>query len=186
VNAWLGYYFYIYMSIMSYIFSAIVAPFLAISFFFMLNTLYFPFYNTPASVMLLTTAIVRSLSHFPDLLCIVQIYVIAYPHMPYRLRKKSELKKEVLNSLVTLDFFMLVFIVNRLLVLNFGRRDTTSLMVLSVIYPLLVSRSKTDCSRLAEAFNRKSIAAVEAFFTYVSSIFQVKSNPRLLLDCTRR
>ena len=98
---------------------------------------------------------------------------MAYPHMPSRLKQKSEVKKDVGNSLLTLDFFMLVFVVNRLLVLNFGRRDTTSLIVLSVIYPLLVSRSKTDCARLAEAFNRKSVAVVEAFFTFVSSVFQV-------------
>lgn len=82
------------------------------------------------------------------------------------------MKKDIGNSLLILDFFMLVFVVNRLLVLNFGQRDFTSLLVLSIIYPLLVNRSKTDCSRLAEAFNRKSVAVVEAFFTFVSSIFQ--------------
>jgi len=97
----------------------------------------------------------------------------AYPHIPRRLRKKSDAKKDIGNSMLTLDFFMLVFVVNRLLVLNFGQRDATSLFVLTATYPLLVSRSKTDCARLAEAFNRKSVAVVECFFTFVSSVFQV-------------
>eukprot|EP00210_Caulerpa_lentillifera_P002260 g2171.t1 len=158
VNAWIGYYFYVHMSVISYCVSSFLAPFIAIGLYFAVNAIYFPFYNTPVTVMLILTAFV---------------YLLAYPHMPYQLKRKSEVKKDIGNSLLILDFFMLVFVVNRLLVLNFGQRDFTSLLVLSIIYPLLVNRSKTDCSRLAEAFNRKSVAVVEAFFTFVSSIFQM-------------
>lgn len=98
---------------------------------------------------------------------------MAYPHMPRRLRMKKDLRKDMGNSMIVMDFLILVFVVNRLLVLNFGQRDAMSLFVLSVMYPLLVTRSTTDCARLAEAFNRKTVAVVEAFFTYVSSVFQV-------------
>lgn len=98
---------------------------------------------------------------------------MAYPHMPRRLRMKKDLRKDMGNSMIVMDFLILVFVVNRLLVLNFGQRDAMSLFVLSVMYPLLVTRSTTDCARLAEAFNRKTVAVVEAFFTFVSSVFQV-------------
>lgn len=100
---------------------------------------------------------------------------MAYPHIPYRLRKRNSAKKEMINSLIIMDFFILVFVVNRMLVLNVGQRDALSLLTLSIMYPLLVSRSTADCARLAETFNRKSVAIVEAFFTFVSSVFQVIS-----------
>jgi len=62
VNAWIGYYFYIHMSLMSYIFSVFFAPFVAVGLYFGINSVYFPFYNTPIIVMLLLTAFVPILS----------------------------------------------------------------------------------------------------------------------------
>lgn len=58
VNAWIGYYFYVHMSIMSYLFSSILAPAISIALYFAVTSIYFPFYNTPVSVMLLLTAFV--------------------------------------------------------------------------------------------------------------------------------
>ncbi|GMH37589.1 hypothetical protein BSKO_05462 [Bryopsis sp. KO-2023] len=158
INAWIGFYFYIHMSILSYVIAAAVMPGVAMLLYSSLNMLYFPFYNTPVTAMLLGTAVV---------------YILCYPHLPLRMKEKKVVRKDLTNSLVIMNFLILVFIVNRLLVTNFGQRDAASLIVLSIMYPVLVTRSTEDCSRLAEAFNRKTVPVVEAFFTFVSSVFQM-------------
>ncbi|CAD7695926.1 unnamed protein product [Ostreobium quekettii] len=158
VNSWIGFYFSIHMSYLSYAVVITLLPAMSMAVYFALTSLIFPFYNIPICSMLILTG---------------GVFLLSYPHLPYRLKLKKAVRKDLLNALIIMDFLVLVFVVNRLLVMNFGQRDATSLLVLSVLYPILVMRSTTDCARLAEAFNRKTVSVVEAFFTFVSSVFQM-------------
>eukprot|EP00210_Caulerpa_lentillifera_P006147 g5874.t1 len=159
LNAWLGFYFYIHMSPLSYFCAGLIIPGMALVLFKGLTRVAFPFYNAPVCILVMLTA---------------AVLVISYPHIPSRLKaKRKTFRKDISNSTIIINFLVLVFLVNRLLVTNFGQRDAPSLITLSILYPVLVARSTDDCARLAEAFNRKTVAVVEAFFTFVSSVFQM-------------
>ena len=99
-------------------------------------------------------------------------YAASLTRMPPKLKRKSSFNTHLSNSFVILAALIAVFLVNRLLVVNLAQKDVRSLLALSAIYPILVFRGTMDCTRIAEKYNKRSAPVVEAFFIYVSSVFQ--------------
>ena len=58
LNAWMGFYFYVHMSLLSYVCVAVCMPGLAYMVFKGLTAVTFPFYNSPVCVVLILTAAV--------------------------------------------------------------------------------------------------------------------------------
>ena len=96
-------------------------------------------------------------------------YAFAYPRIPEQLRCQLLV---YFNSLVILGALLSVFLINRVLVVTLAEKGARSLLILSVIYPVLVFCGTLDTTRIAEKYHKRCAATVEAFFTFVSSVFQ--------------
>ncbi|KAK3276992.1 hypothetical protein CYMTET_14971 [Cymbomonas tetramitiformis] len=93
--------------------------------------------------------------------------------MDFRDQADAEFVASIGNSLSIIFVLIFMFMINRLMVLSLGgREDPIAVISLCFLYPILVARGAMDVIAVAEGYNPQSAVIVEAFFTFVSSMFQ--------------